>query len=134
MEQIFIFPASATDFIYLPSLWQNCRRIFVKVLNGLVSSKPRELVVWPIGETTQSFQRRREWAHSVWTKFPNLPIQSFNAELGEVNLHLPSTSALIHPKPLLQPPQRSRSRASVIANYKEKVVLITGSISLCEHW
>lgn len=70
------------------------------VLKGLSASKLRELVIQPIGETTQSFQHRQEWVSACGQNSPaKLPIQSFYIKLGEVNLHLPLTSALIHLKP-----------------------------------
>lgn len=93
-------------FHFFDFLWQNCRRIFVMVLKGLSASKLRELVVQPISETTQSFQRWQEWVRACGQNFPaKPPIQSFYIKLEEAHLHLPLTSALIHPKPLLQPPQ-----------------------------
>lgn len=53
-----------------------CRRIFVMVLKGLSASKPRELVVQPISETTQSFpRRRRERARARVDKIPRLSSQ-----------------------------------------------------------
>lgn len=55
---------------------KNCRRIFVMVLKGLSASKPRELVVQPISETTQSFlRRRRERAPARVDKIPRLSSQ-----------------------------------------------------------
>lgn len=105
----FHIPAFATYFISLLFLWQNCGRIFVMVLKGLSASKLRELVVQPISETTQSFQHWQEWARACGQNSPaKLPIQSFYIKLGEAHLHVPLTSALIHPKPLLQPPQHLR--------------------------
>lgn len=100
----FHIPASSTYLISLPFPWQNCRRTFVMVLKGLSASKLRELVIQPISETTQSFQHWQEWVSACGQNFPaKLPVQSFYIKLGEANLHLPLTSALIHPKPLLQP-------------------------------
>lgn len=79
---------------------------FVMVLKGLSASKPRELVVQPISETTQSFPRcRRERAASArgQNSPAKLSIRSFNIKLGEANLHSLLTSALIHPEALPQP-------------------------------
>lgn len=96
----FHIPAFATYLISLPFLWQICRRMYVMVLKGLSASKLRELVIQPIGKITQSFQHRLEWVSACGQNSPaKLPIQSFYIKLGEVNLHLPLTSALIHPKP-----------------------------------
>lgn len=70
-------PRIPISFLWLfPRGQKNCRRIFVMVLKGLSASKPRELVVQAISETTQSFpRRRRERARARVDKIPRLSSQ-----------------------------------------------------------